>query len=38
MSQVSNYGGVVLEIYLDHKFKSPQEGSNRKSFAYEVVT
>ena len=29
--------GVVLEIYLDHKFEWPQEGLNYESLAYEVV-
>ena len=29
-SQVSNCGGVVLEICLDHKFQWPQEGLNYK--------
>ena len=37
LSQVSNYDGVVLKIYLDHKFQWPQEDFNCKSFAYEVV-
>ena len=32
-SQVSNCDGVVLQIYLYHKFKWPQEGLNCKSFA-----
>ena len=36
-SQVSNCDGVVLEIYLDHKFQWPQEGLNYESLAYEVV-
>ena len=30
--------GVVLEIYLDHKFEWPQEGLNSESLAYEAVT
>ena len=30
--------GVVLEIYLDHKFQWPQEGLNCESLAYQVVT
>ena len=30
--------GVVLEIYLDHKFQWPQEGLNYEYFAYEVST
>ena len=37
-SQVSNCDGVVLEIYLDHKFQWPQEGLNCEFLAYEVVT
>ena len=37
-SQVSNCDGVVLEIYLDHKFQWPQEGLNCESLACEVVT
>ena len=36
-SQVSNYDGAVLEIYLDRKFQWPQEGLNSESLAYEVV-
>ena len=34
----SNYDGVVLKIYLNHKFEAPQEGLNCESLAYEVVT
>ena len=30
--------GVVLKIYLDHKFHWPQENLNCESLAYEVVT
>ena len=30
--------GVVLEIYLDHKFQRPHEVSNVESLAYKVVT
>ena len=30
--------GVVLEIYLDHKFQQPQESLNCESLAYKVVT
>ena len=30
--------GVILEIYLDHKFQWPQEDLNCESLAYEVVT
>ena len=37
-SQVSNCDGVVLEIYLDHKFQWPQEDLNCESLVYEVVT
>ena len=37
-SQVSNCDGVMLEIYLDHKFQWPQEGLNCESLAYDVVT
>ena len=37
-SQVFNCDGVVLEIYLDHKFQWLQEGLNFESLAYEVVT
>ena len=37
-SQVSNCDGVVLEIYLDHKFQWPQEDLNCESLAYEVVS
>ena len=33
-----NCNGVVLEIYLGHKFQWPQEGLNCESLAYEVVT
>ena len=33
-----NYDGAVLEIYLNHKFRWPQEGLNYESLAYEVVT
>ena len=36
-SQVSNSSGVVLEIYLDHKYQWPQEGLNCESVAYEEV-
>ena len=36
--QVSNYDGVVLEIYLDHKFQWPQEGWTANHLTYEVVT
>ena len=36
--QVSNCDGVVLEIYLDHKFRRPQEGFNCESLTNEVVT
>ena len=36
-SQVSNCDGVVLEIYLNHKFQWPQEGLNCESLAYEEV-
>ena len=35
---ISICDGVVLEIYLDHKFQWPQEGWNWESLAYEVVT
>ena len=35
---MKNCDGVVLEIYLDHKFQWPQEGLNCESVAYEVVT
>ena len=34
----NNCDGFVLEIHLEHNFQRLQEGSNRKSFAYEVVT
>ena len=34
---VRNGDGVVLEIYLDHKFQWPQEGLNCQSLAYEEV-
>ena len=34
-SQVSHCDGVVLEIYLDHKFQWPQEGLNCEFLAYE---
>ena len=37
-SQISNCDGVVLDIYLDHKFQWPQEGLDCESLAYEVVT
>ena len=37
-SQILNCDGVVLEIYLEHKFQWPQEGLNCESLAYEVVT
>ena len=37
-SQVSNYDGVLLEIYLDHKFQWPQGGLNCKSLIYKMVT
>ena len=37
-SQVSNNDGVVLEIYLDHKFQWSQEGLNCESLAYDAVT
>ena len=33
----SYWDGVVLEIYLDHKFQWPQEGLNSKSFVYETA-
>ena len=32
------YDGVVLEIYLDHKFQWPQECLNCESLAYGAVT
>ena len=32
------WDSVVLEIYLDHKFQSPQEGLNCESLVYKVVT
>ena len=35
---VINFDGVVLKIYLDHKFQWPQEDLNYESIAYEVVT
>ena len=38
MSQVSNRDGVVLEIYLDHKFQLPLESLNSESLVYKVVT
>ena len=38
LSQVSNCDGVVLEIYLDHKFQWTQEDLNCESLAYKVVT
>ena len=38
LSQVLNCGGVVLEIYFDHKFQWLREGLKCKSFPYEVVT
>ena len=34
----NNYDGVVLEIYLDHKFQWLKEGLNCESLAYEAVT
>ena len=34
---IYNFDGVVLEIYLDHKFQWPQEGLNYECLAYEVV-
>ena len=37
-SQASNFDGVMLEIYLDHKFMWPQEGLNFESLTYKVVT
>ena len=37
-SQVSNWDGVVLGIYLDDKFQWPHESLNCESLAYEVVT
>ena len=36
--QASNCDGIVLEIYLDHKFQWAQVGLNCESLAYEVVT
>ena len=42
LKQMSEYfeicDGVVLEIYLEHKFQWPQEGLNCEFLAYEVVT
>ena len=35
---MENYNGVMLEIYLDHKSQWPNEGLNRESLVYEVVT
>ena len=35
---VDDCDGVVLVIYLDHKFQWPQEGLDCESLAYEVVT
>ena len=35
---VLNCDGVVLEMYLDHKFQWPQKGLNRESIEYDVVT
>ena len=37
-SQVSNCDGIVLEIYLDHKFQWTKEGLNCASLSYQVVT
>ena len=36
--KIHYYDGVVLKIYLDHKFQWPQEGLNCESLAYKVVT
>ena len=38
LSQVSNCDGVIIGIYLYHKFQWPQEGLNFESLAYEVAT
>ena len=38
VSEILNCDGVVLEIYLDHKFQRPQEGLNCEYLAYEAVT
>ena len=38
LSKVLNCDGVVLEIYLDHKFQWPEEGLKCRSLAYEIVT
>lgn len=37
-SEVSNCDGVLLEIYLDHKFHWPWEGLKCESLACEVFT
>ena len=37
-SNNNNNSGIVLEIYLDHKFQQPQEGLNCESLAYKIVT
>ena len=37
-SQVANCDGVMLEIYLDHKFQWPQESVNCESLAYKFIT
>ena len=37
-NQISNYDGVVLKIYLDHKLQWPQGDLNCESSKYEVVT
>ena len=36
-SQVSNWDGAVLEIYLDHKFQWLKDGLKCESLTYEVL-
>ena len=37
-SGILKFDGVVLEIYLDHRFQWPQECLKCESLTYEVVT
>lgn len=38
LSQVSNWNGVEMEIYLGHKFHRLHKGLRCESLSYDVVT